>query len=54
MDRKLEYIRDGLRLFANNGVTEGFRNVENAEKFGGLLEDILDAVLEYQVRTSLD
>ena len=55
MDRKLEYIHDYLTPWAEKGKVEGFHsNVGDAMKPGGLLEDIRDAVLEYQVRTSVN
>lgn len=35
------------------GKIEGFfNNVKNAEKLGGLIDDIRDAIIEYQVRLS--
>jgi hypothetical protein len=36
---------------AEQGKAEGFlNNVKNADKLGGLVEDIRDAMMEYQVR----
>jgi len=36
---------------AEQGKAEGFfKNVKNADKLGGLVEDIRDAVMDYQVR----
>ena len=55
MDRRLESIHDDLTPLAEKGKVKGFlSNVRDAKKLGGLLEDIRDAVLEYQVRTSLN
>jgi len=35
---------------ADQGKVEGFfNNVKNADKLGGLIEDIRDSVMEYQV-----
>ena len=31
-------------------VAEFFNNVENADKLGGIAEDIRDAMMDYQVR----
>jgi hypothetical protein len=51
MGRKLEDIRQELALFGEQGKTKGFfTNVENAEKLGGLVEDLRDAMMDYQVR----
>ena len=48
--RKLEGIRQDLALLGEQGKTEGFfNNVENADKLGGLVDDIRDAVMDYQV-----
>ena len=48
--RKLEDIRQGLTLLGEQGKTKGFfNNVENADKLGGLVEDVRDAVMDYQV-----
>ena len=53
--RKLEGIRLDLTSFAEQGKVEGFlNNVGNAGKLGGLLEDIREAMMEYQVRMSPD
>ena len=36
-------------------MVEGFlKNVGNSDKLGGLLEDIRDAMMDYQVRMSLN
>ena len=48
--RKLEDIRQDLALLGEQGKTKGFfNNVENAEKLGGLVEDVRDAMMDYQV-----
>ena len=48
--RKLEDIRQDLALLGEQGKTKGFfNNVENADKLGGLVDDIRDAVMDYQV-----
>ena len=49
--RKLENIRQKLALLGEQGKTKGFfNNVENAEKLGGLVEDLRDIMMDYQVR----
>ena len=54
MARKLEGVRLNLTLLADQGKVEGFlNNVGNADTLGGLLEDIRDTMMEYQVRRSL-
>ena len=53
--RKLEGIRRDLALLAGQGKVEGFlKNVGNADKLRGLLEDIRDAIVEYQVCISFN
>ena len=48
--RKLEDVRQDLAPLEEQGKTKGFfNNVKNADKLGGLIEDIRDAILEYQV-----
>ena len=48
--RELEKIQRELDPLAKQGTVEGFfNNVKNADKLGGLVEDIRDAVMEYQV-----
>ena len=50
IDRKLQNILQGLELLAKDGNVEGFlNNPKNAEKLGGLVGDICDAVMDYQV-----
>ena len=48
--RKLQDLRCDLVLLEEQGKVEGFfNNVENADKLSGLVEDIRDAMLDYQV-----
>ena len=48
--RKLQAVHQDLDLVAKQGNVEGFfRNLENADMFSGLVEDIRDAMMEYQV-----
>ena len=55
MSRKLEGLRLDLVALAEQGKVEGFpNNVGNPDKLGGFLEDIRDAMMEYQVCVSLD
>ena len=55
MARKLEAIRLDLELLAKQGKVKGFlKNVGNAGKLGSLLEDIRDAIAQYQVCTTLN
>ena len=49
--RKLEDVLQELEPLVSQGKVEGFfNNVKNADKLGGLVEDIRDAVMDYQVR----
>ena len=49
--RKLEVVLRELEPLANQGKVKGFfNNFKNADKLGGLVEDIRDAVMDYQVR----
>ena len=51
MSRKLETIRQDLTRLAEQGKVEGFlKNVGNSNKLSDLLEDVRDAMIEYQVR----
>ena len=51
--RKLEDIHRDLILLSEQGNVQGFfNNVKNADKLGGLIEDIHDAMMDYQVCTS--
>ena len=48
--RKLEEIRRELVLLGEQGKTKGFfNNAENAEKLVGLVEDLRDVMMDYQV-----
>ena len=41
-----------LEVLANQGKIEGFfNNVVNADKLSGLVEDIRNAIMDYQVRS---
>ena len=47
---KLEDIHQELVLLGKQGKAKGFfNNVENADKLGGLVEDVRDAMMDYQV-----
>jgi hypothetical protein len=46
----LQGVHQDLNLLAEQGNIEGFfRNIENADRLSGLVEDIRDAMMEYQV-----
>jgi len=48
--RKLQGVIQGLELLAKQGNVEGFlNNLKNAVKLRGLVGDISDAVMDYQV-----
>ena len=48
--RTLDNVQKELKLLEKQGKVEGFvTNAENAEKLAGLVEDIRDAVMDYQV-----
>ena len=50
--RKLEKVVRELKPLADQGRVNGFfNNVENADKLGSLVEDIRNAVINYQVCT---
>ena len=52
--RKLEGVLHELKPLVDRGMVAGFfLNVEDSEKLGGLAEDIRNAIMEYQVCTSL-
>ena len=49
-DRKFQGVLRDLASLEEQGKVEGFfNNTENAGKLGGLVEDIRDAMIEYQV-----
>ena len=49
--RKLQDVRRDLTLLEEQGKVKGFlKNVENADKLSGLVEDIRDTMMDYQVR----
>ena len=51
INRNLEDIHRDLALLGEQGkIKDFFNNVENADKLGGLIEDVRDAVMDYQVR----
>ena len=51
--RKLEGVHQELILLGQQGKTKGFfNNMENAEKLGGLVEDVRDTMMDYQVCAS--
>ena len=55
VDRKLEDIHQDLVTLGSQGKTKGFfNNVENADKLGSLVEDVRDAMVDYQVCASDD
>ena len=55
MARKLDGVLQNLALLAEPEKAKGFLNgVGNANKLGGLLEDIRDAMMDYRVCTSPD
>ena len=48
--RKLNDVLEELKLLEKQGKIKGFfTNAENADKLTGLVEDIRDAVMDYQV-----
>ena len=48
--RKLDSVLQELKLLEKQGKVEGFfTNFQNAEKLAGLVEDIWDEVMDYQV-----
>jgi hypothetical protein len=54
MARKLSSVHQDLALLAGQGKADGFlKSAENANKLGSLLEDVRDAMMEYQVRMVL-
>ena len=50
MGRKLHHVRRDLLPLEKQGKVEGFlKNSENSGKLGSLVEDIRNAMMEYQV-----
>ena len=50
IDRKLEDIRRDLALLGEQGKAKGFfNNAGDADKLSGMVEDIRDAIMDYQV-----
>ena len=50
VSRKLEEIHQELDLLAGQGKTAGFlASSENTEKIGGLVEDVRQVMMDYQV-----
>ena len=48
--RKLEDVHQDLVVLGSEGKTKGFfNNVENSDRLAGLVEDIRDALIDYQV-----
>ena len=48
--RKLQDVRRDLALLEEQGKVKGFsKNVENADTLSGLVEDIRDTMIDYQV-----
>ena len=55
VERKLGDIHQELALLGEQGKTKGFfNNVENAEKLGGLVEDLRGVMMDYQVRALIN
>ena len=53
MARKLEDIRQTLdQMAAQEDIARFLNNADNAQKLNDLVEDIREAVMDYQVRTS--
>ena len=49
--RKLEEIHQELDLLTGQGKTSGFlANTKGAQRIGGIVEDIRQAMVDYQVR----
>ena len=50
VSRKLEEVHQELDLLAGQGITAGFlANAESAQRINDLVEDIRQAMMEYQV-----
>ena len=53
--RKLGSIHRELALLGEQGKSKGFfNNVENSGKLGGLVEDVRDAIMDYQVCAAIN
>ena len=51
--RKLQGVHQALTLLGEQGKAKGFfNNVVNAGKLSSMVEDIRDAMIDYQVRAS--
>ena len=51
--RKLECVRQALgQVAAQKDIAQFLNNADNAQKLNGLVEDIREAVMDYQVRAS--
>ena len=51
ISRKLEEIHQELDLLGGQGETAGFlANAENAQRISGIVEDIREVMMDYQVR----
>ena len=51
--RKLEDVHRDLIVLSEQGKAQGFfNNIKNADKLGSLVEDIRDAMMDYQVCVS--
>ena len=51
--RKLEYVDQELALLAGQGkAAEFLANTENAQRINGLVEDIREVMMDYQVCAS--
>ena len=51
----MEKIRRELALLAEQGKAKGFfNNIDNADKLSGLVEDIRDVMMDYQVCISIN
>lgn len=51
----MEGIHRELALFGEQGKAKGFfNNVGNSDQLSGIVEDIRDAIMDYQVRAWVD
>ena len=52
ISRKLQAVHQDLNVLAGQGMVEGFfSNADNADTLRGLVDDIRDAIVAYQVCT---